>query len=55
VKTNYDKFYNAVAAALETGNTEEAGVRMANAYEYLGESEGEKLERELTADYYEFT
>jgi hypothetical protein len=55
MKTNYDKFYNVVAAALETGNMEGAADRMATAYDYLGEIEGTRLEVELTKDYYQFT
>jgi hypothetical protein len=47
-------FYNLIAIALETGNVERAGDHMRDAYEELG-VDAQKLERELTNDYYEFT
>lgn len=54
-EATYDAFYNLVAYALETGNKERAGDYMLAAYENLSELEAERMERELTKDYYEFT
>lgn len=51
----YNAFYDLIAIALETGNTERAGDHMRDAYEQLSPEESERLEKELTADYYEFT
>lgn len=51
----YDAHYNRIAFALETHNVEHAGTRMLEAREQLSEDEAERLERELTDDYYEFT
>jgi Tfp pilus assembly protein PilF len=54
-EASYNAFYNLVACALETGNKERAGDYLLAAYEHLPELEAERMERELTKDYYEFT
>lgn len=51
----YDAHYNRIAFALETHNVEQAGTRMLQAREQLPADDAQRLERELIADYYEFT
>ncbi|MGH1510380.1 hypothetical protein [Ralstonia solanacearum] len=54
-KAAYDAHYNRIAYALETHNVERAGTYMLDACEQLSKNDAGRLERELTADYYEFT
>lgn len=51
----YNAFYDLIACALETHNPRMALQRVAEAREYLPQSELNALVRELEAGYYEFT
>jgi hypothetical protein len=51
----YNAFYNLIAISLETHNVERAGDYMRSARFSLSIQDANRLERELTADYYEFT
>jgi len=55
IRASYNAFYDLIACALETHNPRMALQRVAEAREYLPQTEINALVRELETDYYEFS
>lgn len=53
-QASYNAFYNLIAISLETHNPERANQYVAEARDYLPQSDLNRLVKELESDYYEF-